>query len=583
MKRLLLCSLLAIGPCLHAMQPGDAAVTSNGGQLPQLSMMAQVKQYINLKQLLAGIGALLADDAEAKSSLLLTKEIVDTFIDALKLEHFEVTINRTTEGSASCAPQARSAKLGELFDIRLLKRFLKRVNQDFAEQKIIISKDGIDRAQARDYFRLLKACLLRESPNPAIEDVRHSLQLAFEGRDGADGTVPVSSFFQSFGLGIERFLDLDQMGAFAMQDNAIELPMVLQCVRFRTMLANQAPTPEALEELNEACCGMAFYAIRAMQRPEQAIEIICRALALLYREEVASAEPALSAARPALSSSSSASASGHDGPRAAAASAPSQKRQSKADTSYEKLSLYCNIPLLVCKLGGVLSDDEQSPTSHQMGEILRAVIDSLKLGIFPITFKDYAPTTIGTVFHVDRLKTLLKDLVEDLAEGRTLDELTYVENLRSSIRFDQVSRAVGVALSTEMQRLFREAISFYREGRGTTNLSTILQKLGASYLNIPALITILHKDTKTITAADIVSCFNFKPFLRGIGCTSAQIEDYNESIQGLAVYLHAALSDNTNMEKKALHAFGLLFREACLQMYAPTMKLTFAKRPQGRK
>ena len=76
-----------------------------------------------------------------------------------------------------------------------------------------------------------------------------------------------------------------------------------------------------------------------------------------------------------------------------------------------------------------------------------------------------------------------------------------------------------------------------------------------------------------ITAADVVACFNFKPFLLQIGCSAAQIEDFNEGIQGLAIYLHAALKNNANIEKKALRSFELLFHEVCLQMYAPNMKL----------
>ena len=156
--------------------------------------------------------------------------------------------------------------------------------------------------------------------------------------------------------------------------------MILQCIRFKSMFASQERKDfEMLKEalgtelgqsdlmtaeqgviateaaLNDACCGILFYTIRAIQKtrtgnrnnlPRTSFTVSGRGSTTAKRRFISSS----------ISSSTSikliflSAASGHDGPRAAAHRDRRIKVQAKADTPYEKLRLYINIPALVCRL-----------------------------------------------------------------------------------------------------------------------------------------------------------------------------------------------------------------------------------------
>ena len=228
-----------------------------------------------------------------------------------------------------------------------------------------------------------------------------------------------------------------------MQDGPIELPQVIQCIPFKRMLLSY-PTDE-LPELCDACCGMTYYIIRALQSPSQALELLFQAFALFYREQsLPQHNESVSAARPATSSSSSrpaASASSSTDRRpttALARATQNNSRLAQARTPYQKLRVYCNIPSLMLAIGAAFADDAPSSTAQQTNDILAAIIDALNLGIFPINFNGYGKTTIGTIFNVPSLKTLLMNLIRDLCSGMPLNqesEKAYVEDLQASNQF----------------------------------------------------------------------------------------------------------------------------------------------------
>ena len=197
MKRLLLCSLLASGSYLQAMQPAASSASAN-----TQSLYAQLRSYVNLNRLFLRLGQMMSSDDE-RSTLELTKAIGTILIDSLKLDAIKVNVG------------AEEVELGRLFDTTKLKGFLIRLNNDFAEQKIQITKQGINKAQAASYLRLLKACL-RPTDDSTVTIARASLDSALaplENRDVPGGATPLSSFIPSIGLGFERFIDFDQATA----------------------------------------------------------------------------------------------------------------------------------------------------------------------------------------------------------------------------------------------------------------------------------------------------------------------------------------------------------------------------------
>ena len=116
-----------------------------------------------------------------------------------------------------------------------------------------------------------------------------------------------------------------------------------------------------------------------------------------------------------------------------------------------------------------------------------AIVDALNLGIFPINFNGYGKTTIGTIFDVSSLKSLLMNLVRDLCSGRRLNEEAYVRNLQASINFDQIGRIYGARQRRDTETLFSTAIGYYTGSISDINLSGLLQRIGLNYLNIDAL------------------------------------------------------------------------------------------------
>ena len=271
--------------------------------------------------------------------------------------------------------------------------------------------------------------------------------------------------------------------------------------------------------------------------------------------------------------------------------AGTEQQQSKS--VFADMKKYVNLKKLCLNLGNLLMDDDES--SHAANndddddndndraalepkEVLKAFIETVKIGEFPITVKvtrngvqRAVKKQIKDLFDPKKLKDFLTKMGSHAIQGKiaAVHFHKYIRLLRKSLRADRLQEVLGVEDFVNLDGALLAAENYYKNvaDRGIVedfiNLDRVPGFLGdilREYFDLGNLSIVLNTALRReeVEQSMILATLNFKPLIEQAGCAPQQVQDLEGGLRGLASVAITAV------KKGERAAFHTLFRYLAL-------------------